>query len=65
MTITLKKSGPGMVTAADFTTPSQVEILNPEQHIAEITAKGTSLEMEILVEKVLVMFRVKFINVTK
>jgi len=51
MTITLKKSGPGMVTAADFITPSQVEILNPEQHVAEITAKGTSIEMEILVEK--------------
>ncbi|MEZ4195527.1 MAG: DNA-directed RNA polymerase subunit alpha [Candidatus Paceibacterota bacterium] len=48
--VTLKKTGPGMVTAADITTPSQVEILNPEQPIAEITAK-TTLEMEILVEK--------------
>lgn len=51
MKVTLKKSGAGIVTAADFTCPSQVEILNPEQHIAEITAKGTTLEMEILVEK--------------
>jgi len=51
MTITLKKSSNGMVTAADLVTSSQVEILNPEQHIAEITAKGTTLEMEILVEK--------------
>lgn len=51
MKITLKKSGAGIVTAADITCPSQVEILNPEQHIAEITAKGTTLEMEILVEK--------------
>lgn len=51
MKITLKKSGVGMVTAADITAPSQVEILSPEQHIAEITAKGTTFEMEILVEK--------------
>lgn len=51
MTVTLKKSGTGMVTAADLVAPSQVEILNPDQHIAEITAKGTTLEMEILVEK--------------
>lgn len=50
-TITLKKSGVGMVTAGDITTPTQVEILNPDQHIAEITAKGTTLEMEILIEK--------------
>ena len=51
VTITLKKSGVGTVTAADLIVPTQVEILNPEQPIAEITAKGTSLEMEILVEK--------------
>lgn len=51
MTLTLKKSGAGMVTAGDLITPSQVEVLNPEQHIAEITAKSTNLEIEILVEK--------------
>jgi DNA-directed RNA polymerase subunit alpha len=51
MHITLKKSGAGMVTAADISCPSQVEILNGDQHIAEITAKGTTLEMDILVEK--------------
>ena len=51
VTITLKKSGAGMVTAGDLITPSQVEVLNPEQPIAEITAKGATLEMEILVEK--------------
>jgi DNA-directed RNA polymerase subunit alpha len=49
--ITLKKTGIGMITAADIVAPSQVEILNPEQPIAEITAKGTTLEMDILVEK--------------
>ncbi len=51
MHITLKKSGAGIVTAGDITCPTQVEILNPEQHIAEITAKGTTLEIDILVEK--------------
>ncbi len=49
--ISLKKSGVGIVTAADIIAPSQVQILNPEQPIAEITAKSTTLEMEILVEK--------------
>ena len=51
MTITLKKSGVGFVTAADLVTPTQVDVLNPEQPICEITSKGTTLEMEILVEK--------------
>ena len=51
ITITLKKSDTGMVTAADLICPTQVEILNGDQHIAEITAKGTTLEMELLIEK--------------
>ncbi len=49
--ITLKKSEPGIVTAKDLECPSQVEILNPEQVIAEITAKSGKLDMEITVEK--------------
>ncbi len=48
--ISLKKSGAGVITAGDIVTPSQVEILNKDQIIAEITAKGTSLEMEMVVE---------------
>ncbi|MBY0309848.1 DNA-directed RNA polymerase subunit alpha [Patescibacteria group bacterium] len=51
MTVTLKKSGAGKVTAGDLNAPSQVEILNPEQHIAELTAKNSSLEIELRVEK--------------
>ncbi|MEM9336295.1 MAG: DNA-directed RNA polymerase subunit alpha [Patescibacteria group bacterium] len=51
MTITLKKSGNGVVTAGDIEVPSQVEILNPEQPIAEITTKSTTLEIEMTVEK--------------
>ena len=51
MTIHLKKSGAGAVTAADITCPTQVEILNPKQHIAELTAKGSTLDMSITIEK--------------
>jgi DNA-directed RNA polymerase subunit alpha len=49
--VILKKSGVGMVTAADMTVPSQIEILSPEQAIAEITEKGTTLDMEITIER--------------
>ena len=51
MTVTLKKKGNGVVTAGDIETPSQVEILNPEQPIAEITDKSTELSIEFTVEK--------------
>ena len=49
-TLTLSMKGPATVTAADFKLPGQVEILNPEQPIAEITGK-TALEMEVNVER--------------
>jgi DNA-directed RNA polymerase subunit alpha len=49
-TLTLSVKGPKTVTAADFKLPGQVEILNPEQHIAEITSKVT-LEMEVRAER--------------
>lgn len=49
-TLTLSVKGPKVVTAADFKIPGQVELLNPEQHIAEITGKG-SLELEVQVER--------------
>ncbi|MEK7462510.1 MAG: DNA-directed RNA polymerase subunit alpha [Patescibacteria group bacterium] len=51
VTITLKKSGIGVITAADITVPSQVEILNGDQPICEITNKSTKLEMEMRIEK--------------
>ncbi len=51
MTITLKKKGAGIVTAGDIDAPSQVEILSPEQKIAEITTKTGELEIEFTVEK--------------
>jgi DNA-directed RNA polymerase subunit alpha len=51
MTITLKKKGAGIVTAKDITSPSQVEILNPDQVIAEITSKSGELNIEMKVEQ--------------
>ena len=49
-TITLSVKGPKDVTAADLELPGQVEILNPEQHIAEVTGK-VNLEMELRAER--------------
>lgn len=51
MTISLKKKGTGVVTAADIDAPSQVDILNSDQHIAEITNKTTTLDIEMTVER--------------
>ncbi len=48
--LNLKVNKPGVVTAADIDAPSQVEILSQDQKIAEITAKGTALEIEMSVE---------------
>jgi DNA-directed RNA polymerase subunit alpha len=50
LTLTLKTNKVGIVTAGDITAPSQITILNPEQPIAEITDKGTTLNMELLIE---------------
>lgn len=47
-TIRLEKEGPGVITAADFELPEHVQILNPDQPIATLSAGG-SLEMEVLV----------------
>jgi DNA-directed RNA polymerase subunit alpha len=51
LTISLKKNEVGAVTAADIDAPSQIEILNPEQHIAEITNKSTKLNIEMTIER--------------
>ena len=49
-TITLSVKGPQEVTAADLKLPGQVEILNPEQIIANVTAK-VNFELEIRAER--------------
>jgi DNA-directed RNA polymerase subunit alpha len=50
-TLSLKMKGVKSVTAKDIEAPGQVEILNPELHIADLTDKGAELDMEITVEK--------------
>ncbi len=49
-TITLDVKGPKKVTGADFETPGQIELLNKDEYIAEITGK-TNLKMELTVEQ--------------
>ena len=49
-TITLSIKGPKAITAADLKLPGQVEILNPESHIADVTGK-VSLELELRAER--------------
>ncbi len=40
-TLRISKKGPGRVTAADIQTNDQIEILNPEQHIATLGGNAT------------------------
>lgn len=49
-TVTLNVTGPKVVTAADIKTTGQVEVMNPELRICEITAKK-NLNIEINIEK--------------
>jgi DNA-directed RNA polymerase subunit alpha len=49
-TISLDVKGPMTVTAGDLKLPGQVEVLNPEQKICEITGK-VDLEMELRAER--------------
>ncbi len=49
-TVTLSVKGPKSVTAGDIELSGQVEVLNPELHIAEVTGK-TALTIEMTIEK--------------
>ncbi len=49
--LTLSVSGAKEVTASDVTPDADVEILQPDYHIATMTAKSAKLQMEIGVEK--------------
>lgn len=49
--VELSVSGPKIVTAADIQTIGQVEVLNPEQYICEITNSKTKLNIEMTIEK--------------
>lgn len=48
--IRLTSKGGKAVTAADFSLPSQVEITNPEHHIADVSGK-VNLEIEATIER--------------
>lgn len=50
-TIRLSVKGSQNVTAADFEKEGNIEVMNPEQHIAEITNKSSSLEIELTLAK--------------
>lgn len=50
VTLSLRKDGEGVVTAADIQTPHDVTIINPEHVIATLGA-GAKLDMQIKVEK--------------
>lgn len=50
-TLRLKVGGPKKVTAGDIEVPSQVEIMNPEFELFEITEKNTEVDIEMKVEQ--------------
>ena len=50
-TVELKIKGVGNVTAKDIKLPGQVEVLNPDHHIATITDKNTELSIEMKIQK--------------
>lgn len=50
-TVTLAVKGAKVVTAGDIKVSGQVEVLNPEQHIATLTDKNATLNIEIVVTK--------------
>ena len=49
--ITLSKKGPGKVVAGDIQSTSDLEVANPDLHIATLTSVDTSFEMELEVER--------------
>ncbi len=50
-TVTLSVKGSKSVTAADIKVPGQVEVLSKDAFIATITDKGTTLDVEMRIEK--------------
>jgi DNA-directed RNA polymerase subunit alpha len=49
--LTLDARGPREVTAADIETPSDVEVRNPEHHIATLDGPKAQLRMDLMVER--------------
>jgi DNA-directed RNA polymerase subunit alpha len=49
--LTLKAKGVKDISGKDIEVPGQAEILNPDQHIATLTDKSASIDIELTVEK--------------
>jgi len=49
--ISLKKAGPGDITAADIEVSDGVEIMNPDHYLGSLADKKSKIEMEMTVEK--------------
>jgi DNA-directed RNA polymerase subunit alpha len=50
VSLRLMSSGPGVVTASDLIYPAEIEIANPELHIATLDNSDSRLELELTVE---------------
>lgn len=50
-TVEISVGGPKVITAKDIQTVGQVEVLNPEQYICEITDSKTKLNIEMTIQK--------------
>ena len=49
-TVRIEVKGEGIITAADIQTDPEVDILNPEAYIAQMTDKNSRLSMELIVD---------------
>src|SRR3990172_13072854 len=49
--VTLSVKGPKVVTAGMIKAPGQIEVLNPDLYITEITGKGLNFDIEMTVER--------------
>ncbi len=47
----VQAKGPGVVTAADLVAPADVEVVNPELHLATLDTTEARLDMELVVDK--------------
>lgn len=48
---TISVKGVKSVTAGDIKVPGQVEVLNPDLHIADVTGKGKEFSVELVIER--------------
>src|SRR5688572_22389428 len=50
VSLRLMASGPGVVTAADLIYPAEIDVANPELHLATLDNSDARLELELVVE---------------